>query len=115
LDLSVNDIAALVQGRVNGDGSRKLSGAAGLAEATASDLSFLKDAKNAKARELVGTTRAGAVLVPEGFDGKAHTFIEVKNPLAAFSAVLGVMAEEKRTVTAGVHAQAAISKTAQIG
>ncbi len=116
MKLTVQEIAALVQGRVIGDGTAVIDGVAGLLEAKKSDASFVRDVKNAAVMKSLETTAAGAVFVPEGVKPNGKTFVEVKNPMAAFAALLNLIAAEKVVKRpAGVHAAAVVAPTAKIG
>jgi UDP-3-O-[3-hydroxymyristoyl] glucosamine N-acyltransferase len=117
MELSLHDIAAKVNGTLTGDGSRKITGVAGLSDATEKDLSFVRDLKNAAALKQLAVTKAGVVLVPENLQQTAPcSTIAVKNPLDAFAAVLALVANEtKPVVAAGRHAMSAVHSTAQIG
>ncbi len=112
MQLTVNQISQLVQGRVAGDGARLIRGVAGLEEAKNDDITFLKDAKHQKK---FASTNAGAVLVPAGTESHGKTVIEVANPQAAFVRVLEEIEKEKKTIRKGIHPQAFISPSAHIG
>jgi UDP-3-O-[3-hydroxymyristoyl] glucosamine N-acyltransferase len=114
--LSVAEIASKLGGKLIGDGARAISGAAGLSEATAADVSFVRDVKNAAALKQLAATKAGAVIVPENLTQSAPcSAIVVKNPTAAFAAVLAFIAEEtKPVVPAGRHAMSAVHPKAQV-
>jgi UDP-3-O-[3-hydroxymyristoyl] glucosamine N-acyltransferase len=116
MQLSLHDIAAKVGGKLVGDGSRVVRGAAGLADATEHDVSFVRDVKNNLARRQLTTTKAGVVLVPENLtDAVSTNTIVVKSPIAAFATVLGVIAGETRPVTpVGRHALSFVHATAQV-
>lgn len=110
---TVNDIAALVGGRIAGEGNRVIEGAAGLEEATSKDITFLKSLKNIKAME---TTKAAAILVPENATANGKTLIYVKNPLASFARILEKIAEEKNPKkSAGIHPLAYVAPSAKVG
>lgn len=116
MKFTVDQIAAMVKGIVIGNGATFIEGAAGLSEAGKADVSFFKDPKNSKAKKAVETTSAGAVVVPEGISLPGKTCIQVKNPMAAFSEILKVIAienEVKRAV--GIHPTAVVAPTASIG
>lgn len=116
MKLTVNEIAALVKGRLTGDGSTVIEGVAGLAEAGRSDASFVRDAKNASVIKALSMTAAGLVFIPEGLPVNGRTTIEVKNPMAAFAALLNVIAAEKTVKhPAGIHPSAVVSPAAKIG
>jgi UDP-3-O-[3-hydroxymyristoyl] glucosamine N-acyltransferase len=115
MQISVSDIAKQTKGVVKGDGSSIVRGAAGLGEASATDISFLKDVKDAAAIALLGTSKAAAVFVPKNFDANGRTVIEVDNPQAAFAHVLGLVAKEAEVRPEGVHPTAVVHPTAKIG
>lgn len=112
MELSANDIAKLVNGKLTGNGEVKIRGAAGLSEATAQDVSFLRDEKK---KNLLENTKAGAVFVPAGTEKNGKTLIHVENPIAAFSVVLQQLAKEKTPLRSGVHPLAFVSKSAKLG
>jgi len=116
MKMTIDQLAALVNGRVIGNGSGVIEGAAGLAEAKGSDASFVRDAKNAAVLKELAATAAGAVIVPEGVPANGKTYIEVKSPVAAFAALLKLIAVEKEIRRpAGVHASTVIAPSAKIG
>lgn len=117
MQLTVTEIAELVGGTVEGDGSRLIEGAAGLDEATERDISFLG---NAKYTQALSATRAGAVflgtLPPNG--GRTAggvSVIRVTHPQWAFGQVLAVLAKEKPSRPRGIHPSAVIDPTATLG
>lgn len=114
MEKSVAEIAALIDGRVVGDGSRVIRGAASLEDAGESDIAFLRDAHKAGALDRLAQTRAGVVLVAPGVATNGRTCIEASNPVAGFAAVLAIIAEEQSIRRAGIHATAIIAPTARI-
>lgn len=115
MELTVDQIAKAVQGRVIGNGDTVIRGVAGLGEANASDISFLRDAKNASALKLLENTSAGAIFVPAGIASNGKTFLEVKNPIAAFAIVLQMLAEEKKgPIKYGIHPLAYVAASARV-
>lgn len=115
MELTVNQIAALVQGRVRGDGNHLIQGAAGLDEATPRDISFLKTLNDAKNKRLFESTQAGAVIIPTGTSSNGRTMIEVEDPLEAFARILEVIVREKNRVQPGIHPLSFVAKSAIIG
>jgi UDP-3-O-[3-hydroxymyristoyl] glucosamine N-acyltransferase len=110
--ITSKEIAVLVEGKLNGDPGRAITGAAGLIEASESDLSFLGNSKYVKHLAL---TKAGLVLLPEkmSLPGKDH--INVKNPQLAFAMVLNLLAKEKSPDHGkGIHPMAYVAKTASV-
>lgn len=110
--VTVSEIAALVGGALEGDGSRVIEGAAGLEEATERDLTFLANPKYTKA---LTVTRAGAVLVGNAVRVDGRPAIRVAHPQWAFAQVLGMLANEKPRHPDGLHPSAVIAPTASLG
>jgi UDP-3-O-[3-hydroxymyristoyl] glucosamine N-acyltransferase len=82
----VGELSARLGGQVEGEAERELSSVAGLAEAGASQLSFLS---NRRYRKLLVSTRAGAVLVDMREPAlPGRTWIRVRDPYAAFAQAL---------------------------
>ena len=69
MEITPNGLAAIVGGRVEGDGEVRLTGFAKIEEAGPGDLSFIANPKYA---HFLTTTRASALLVGDDFD--AGTF-----------------------------------------
>lgn len=84
-DKSVEAIAAMVKGRVVGDGSIIINNFAPLEKAGKAEISFLAEKKKIK---LLAESSAAAVMVPEGLeDGTGKVLIEVANPYLAAAIV----------------------------
>ncbi len=115
MNTTVSEIARHLSGELKGNGGSPVRGAAGLAEATDVEVTFLKDAANPVTLKLFETTRAAAVIVPKGFPGAGKTVIECANPQAAFAQVLTMIAKEAEVRPEGIHASAVIHPTAKIG
>ncbi|HEU5118622.1 MAG TPA: LpxD N-terminal domain-containing protein, partial [Isosphaeraceae bacterium] len=92
---TVEQLAALVRGRLVGDGSVSIQGARPVGEAGPGDITFVEDEKYAK---LLKTSPASAAIVGPHFrppasasepmpEEPAFPTIEVDDPLAAFLAV----------------------------
>jgi UDP-3-O-[3-hydroxymyristoyl] glucosamine N-acyltransferase len=112
MELTANDIARLVNGKLSGNGNAVIRGAAGLNEAGPNDVSFLRDVKKIN---LLKKTKAGLVFVPTGLSSNGKTLVHVENPVEAFSIVLGKLEDEKLPRRSGVHPLASIAKSARIG
>ena len=107
----VDDIVALVGGRYDGPGDRLIRGAATLQDATADHISFLG---NPRYVPQLGTTKAGAVLVPNEMDGSDARFIRVAKPHAALAKVVARWFDTP-ALPPGISPLASISPTATIG
>jgi UDP-3-O-[3-hydroxymyristoyl] glucosamine N-acyltransferase len=111
--MTLKEIAELVGGAVRGDPGLVIEGAAGLVEATPTDISFLG---NAKYTSRLKTTRAGAVLVSPETETDGRPAILLKNPPYGWARVLEVIERERRPTPApGVHPTAVVHPTAKLG
>lgn len=120
---TVEQLAALVRGRVVGDGSVSIEGARPVGEARKGDITFVEDEKYVK---LLKTSPASAAIVGPHFrltrsengpkpDGTDLPTIEVDDPLAAFLAVREHLLGGKKARWTGVHPMAYVAPTAKIG
>lgn len=110
---SIDELASLVGGVVEGDGSTMLQSVAGLREAAPGDLSFLSNAKYGK---LLSQTRASAVLVGRDWQGETGaTLVRVDNPDVAFTKATEFFRPPPVICTPGIHATATIDETASLG
>jgi len=90
MEFTINQIAQLLNGKVEGEGSGIIRSAAKIEEGGTGDISFLA---NAKYEQHVYTTRATAVLVEDSFQPARPvqtTLIRVDNPYLAFTRLLEV-------------------------
>lgn len=112
MEMSVRQIAELVQGTVLGDEEIIITQVNGMAEAKADHLTF---ARNAKYVRQLAESQAGVALVPRGSGALALTTIEVDQPDLAFFLVLRAFDEEQqRLPQAGRHPQTAIADDAVV-
>ena len=80
--LTLEEIAKLSGGKLEGDSEMKITGAASLAEATAEEISFFN---NPRYLPQLRKTRAAAVIVPPDFSEQiSAAAIRVQNPAKAF-------------------------------
>ncbi len=109
---TLHDIAARLGGEVIGGGDIRYTGIAPLQEANQQQLAFLA---NPKYRKQLDGTGAGAVIVGlSERDATALPRIVTTNPYAYYSRVVAMYHPERRPV-AGVHAQAVVDASAQVG
>ena len=78
------ELAALVGGTVEGDGTLEIVGLASLEDAGEGQVSFLTDLKQASRLE---KTRASALIVPPGLPSFPRPLIRTANPYAAYARV----------------------------
>ncbi|NNM28346.1 MAG: UDP-3-O-(3-hydroxymyristoyl)glucosamine N-acyltransferase [Akkermansiaceae bacterium] len=114
MELRIDALTALVGGKLlAGDGTKSVSGVAGLADAGPADLSFFNSVGYRKQFE---ATRAGAVLVTPGVekgpDGVA--LIEVENPSYALAMLAREAEEAQQRFEPGVHPTAWVADDAEV-
>jgi UDP-3-O-[3-hydroxymyristoyl] glucosamine N-acyltransferase len=115
LNITSGKLAELVSGKLEGDASLRLTGAATLADAEAGDVAFLGNPKYAAQ---AASTKAGCVLLPSA--GKpapcsAAVKIFVEDPQFAFSRVLVMIAESKPKKAPSIDPRAAVDASAKLG
>lgn len=107
-------IADLVEGRLVGSADVELTGVESLAEANPSQVSFLG---NKKYIPQIQSSKAGVVFLPEGFSGELNesaTYIYVKDPSVAFSAVVDLFAPASIEISVGIHKTAIIAADVEV-
>ncbi len=115
---TVEQLAELVHGRLVGDGSVSIRSARPVAEAGPGDITFIENDRFAK---LLRSSPASAAIVGPHFstgrnDGEQSlAVIEVDDPMSAFLTVRTHLIGEQKPRWIGVHPQACVAPTAQIG
>ncbi len=109
---TVGEVAAWVDGVVEGDADVGITGLAGLREAQPGDLSLLA---NSRYEALLGSTQAAAVLVGPDWRGTSPCpVIRVQNPDAAMTRIALEMAPAYPGAVPGIHASAVVAESAEI-
>src|SRR6266700_5514711 len=109
---TVSQLAEICGGAAEGETSRQITGANGLENATATDLSFAAAGK--KAMEAARQSKAGCLVAPLSFDVKGDwAVIKVREPRAAFGRALALLYPRKRP-PASVHPTAVVAEDALI-
>ncbi len=113
---TVEQLAALVSGRLLGDGSVSIRAARPVAEAGPGDITFIENERYAR---MLRTSPASAAIVGPHFKRASSApelpIIEVDDPLLAFMAVRNHLVGEPRPRWVGVHPQAFVAPTAKLG
>ncbi len=112
---TVAELARIIGGTVEGDGSREIFGIKGLKEAGAGDVTFLANPKYA---HLAAGTAAGAIVVGPKFklgNEAGRTLIRCGNPDAAFAKIAELFAPPAPEDKPGVHPAAVVDKSAKLG
>jgi UDP-3-O-[3-hydroxymyristoyl] glucosamine N-acyltransferase len=108
---TVSELAALVGGRVGGDGSISIQSVANLESAGEGDIAYLEDPK---LFACANQTKASCVIIPDGLDVKVSCRIEVKSPKLAFALMAEILHPSKQRLPE-IHRTAVISPAATIG
>jgi len=88
MEFSISQIAAMLGGEVNGDGSEKINMLAKIQEAKKGQIAFLS---NPKYEQFIYTTHASAVIVKKDFQPKKDlscVLIRVEDPYLSFTSLL---------------------------
>ena len=110
-NVSLDELASLINGQVAGDGSVCVGGLAGIADAKEGDITFLVQSSQ---RELLQKTGATAVIVPLNITEDSLPLIRVKDPYLA-SAIVHNFLVEKPFAAKGVHGRAHIGAGCLLG
>lgn len=108
---TVSDLAALVGGRVVGDGTQLITGVASLAQAGHQDITFIEGERQAQAAQ---QSSAGCLVVPETVQLHHKTHIQVAHPKLAFARIVSVFHPPRRPLP-GIHPSAIIGSPVHLG
>jgi UDP-3-O-[3-hydroxymyristoyl] glucosamine N-acyltransferase len=121
VQVTVQQLAALVQGEVHGDGGRPIHAARALNEAGPQDVTFVETDRHARHLK---QCRAGAAVVPTELapdkigpsaDGQPLTLIRVPDPLTAFVAIVRHLHGQPEPAPHGIDRLASVHPTATVG
>jgi UDP-3-O-[3-hydroxymyristoyl] glucosamine N-acyltransferase len=104
-------IAELVQGKVIGDSSIKLTGFAPADSAGTGDITFAEKEVHFRAAE---QSQASAILVPQEFAASKKVLICVRNTRVAMARVLPLFFPPDQKKRSGIHSSAVIDASSQI-
>jgi len=103
----VQDIAELIHGTIEGDGTREITSAASLESAEAADIAFVAKGKNGS------YSRAGCLIVNADHPG-GRTLIRVGEPRTAFAQVVAKLYPPP-PIQVGIHSSAVVAADAIVG
>lgn len=110
--VTLRQLAALVQGKVVGDGDLVVQSARVLHEAQAGDITFLDNARHAAK---LTESKASAAVVHRNLPASGKAVIQVDDPLSAFIIVLQHLRGITPPAPIGIHPRAEVHASAQIG
>ncbi len=108
--MTVEGIARLLDGKLQGDGSREIRGVASLEDAGPDELTF---AEGARALARAVHSRAGCILVPEGASLPGQTTLAVARPKLAFIRVVEAL-QPTPVSTRGIDPTAVMASDAHL-
>jgi UDP-3-O-[3-hydroxymyristoyl] glucosamine N-acyltransferase len=108
--MDVAEIAALVGGKLQGDGKRRIRGVAALENAGAEELAFAEGGRSLAA---AARSRAGCILVPPEASLPEKTIIAVSHPKLALIRAAEALHPAERA-QAGIHPTAIVSPSARL-
>jgi len=111
MKLTVEEVCAIVGGKLAGPGNGIIERVMSLDKAGPGDVTFAKRSH----LKAAAASPATAVLVPERVEGMQAAQIIVENPFFAFGALLRVAEEEQRVHPRGIHASAVIGENIVLG
>ncbi len=109
--MTVRQVAEMVGGTVEGDGSVELDGVGAIDSAGPGELTFAEDARRAA---LLPASGAGAALVGADCESCPMPLIRVENVPSALATVLTHLAGEDDLPAAGVHPSATVAPDAEL-
>lgn len=115
MELTVEQVAGLLDGTVEGDGSQKVNRLEKIEEATPGSIAFLA---NPKYTEFIYKTKASAVIVNLDFKAEKQlnsTLIRVENAYASFAKLLEEYEKLTRQAKTGIEQPSYQSETAAVG
>ena len=109
---TLKEIASYLEAELDGDGSIEILGVAGIDEAKPGHLSFVANPKYTK---LLKTTRASAVIAGKNVPKAEIPVIRHPNPYYAFSKVIGLFHETRKTYPEKIDSTALLGEEVTIG
>lgn len=115
MEFSANQIAALLNGSIEGNGEVTISGLGKIQDATSEQLAFLA---NPKYEQYIYSTKAGAVMVSNSFNPETPittTLIRVEDPYTSFTTLLEEYHKAITFSKSGVEEPSFIGKNSTVG
>lgn len=109
--MTVAELAARLECRLEGEGSAEVSRVASLDEAGPSDVTFLANPKYASK---AAVTRAAAIIADDSLHGAPCAVLRTREPYLAFARAVGLLTPQVRP-RAGISPLAIVDPTAEIG
>jgi UDP-3-O-[3-hydroxymyristoyl] glucosamine N-acyltransferase len=108
--MTIDEIVRLVNGKLQGDGSREIHDVASIERAGPDDLTF---AEGTRGLVKADASRAGCILVPEGVSLPRLTTVAVPRPKLSFIRIATLL-RPKPAATTGIHPTAVVDPQAKL-
>lgn len=112
MKFTLNEIHAILGGKIIGDGNTCITGLASIEAAKEGDIAFVK---NDVLVPQALTSRAAAIVIHREIQQLKKPQIILENPTLSFTKFLEIVAQERFKRQAGIHPTAVISKEATVG
>ncbi len=109
--VAVREIAAWIDGLVEGDGDCLVTGARPMTEVVAGDVTFLEDEKYLN--EFRNSAAVAAIAAPH-ITSVGKPLIRIQDPLLAFAKIVQILHPRTQRIFTGIHPSAQIDPTATI-
>ncbi len=109
---TLNEIAAIVDGEIVGNGDIVVTGICGIKEARKGDLTFVA---NSRYLSLMNHTEASAIITSRDVKSAPLPIIRTNNPSIAFAKMVSLMAPNEFKKPKGIHPTAVIGEKVKIG
>ncbi|MDD3087095.1 MAG: UDP-3-O-(3-hydroxymyristoyl)glucosamine N-acyltransferase [Candidatus Omnitrophica bacterium] len=109
---TLKEIALLIKGEVVGDDNIVITGANGIKESEAGDITFLS---NPKYYPLLDSTAASAVITSRDKFETRKAVIRTDNPSLAFAKIISLIKADTTSCLKGIHPSAVLGKNVNLG
>lgn len=111
MEISLSEIAQMLDGRVIGDPHLNITGVSSIEEAKPGDITFIS---NPRYRSGVASTQASALIIPEEIKGVSASLLLVENPYYAFAQLLAYF-HPTQCHAAGIDSRVSMGKGVVLG
>lgn len=109
---TLEEIAAVIDGEVVGDGKVVITGVCGIKEAKEGDLTFVA---NSRYLNLMDDTKASAIITSREVKKAPKPIIRTDNPSLAFAKIISLIAPTEAKYPQGIHPTAIVGNNVKLG
>jgi UDP-3-O-[3-hydroxymyristoyl] glucosamine N-acyltransferase len=111
MDVTLQELVGIIGGDLSGDGSVVIKGVAGIREAGPGSVTFLA---NPRYEAFLRTTRASAIIVPQGTSHPSKPLVFADNPYLTFIKAVEFFVPNRNVQVPGIHPTAVVAHTAKV-